>query len=347
MSDVLVRVLRPLRPALEARGADLDALLADHGLSPRRLWLDPCSRIPWNTFAEVLEAAADRLGGPEALDAIGADRLIRNWQALVALVSRYITPFPAFQLGVRWFCPAIFRGVRGELWEIPGGLAESVFTPAGRRESVEFFWLVRGVMRQFPTLIGWETTTIEFAHHERRADYRLQLVPAGANRGVVSGGVIAADLECDLAELAALALAPGDGWHCEDSARGNPVSVANKLRRLLRDESRWNDYSLPEAARRLAMSGRTLERSLAAEGTSYREIREEVRFELASTLLRRGATVEEISDQLGFLDVTSFHRAFRRWAGTSPGAFRREMVSGVDGRNGQDSVARGHSRTLP
>lgn len=72
MSDVVARVLRSLGPSLERVEYSLDSLLAAHDLSPKTIWSNPAARIPWNCFAEVLEDAADRLGGPQALEAVGA-----------------------------------------------------------------------------------------------------------------------------------------------------------------------------------------------------------------------------------------------------------------------------------
>lgn len=346
MSDVLVRILRPLRPPLEARGAELDAVMADHGLAPRRLWLDPVSRIPWDTFAEILEAAADRLGGPEALDGVAAERVAGSWKALAALVSRYVTPYPAYQLGVRWFAPAIFGCVRAELKEVPGGLFERVFIPAERRDSLEFFWLTHGVMRRLPTLMGWQTTSIEFVPRVRQADYRLRFAPAHADRGFAAEGPAAADVEDDLDELTALQLAAGNFVRPDDFDRSAPLPVSVQLRRLLQEQDPSRPFSLADAARCLAMSVRSLERSLAGEGTSFRTLRDAIRFERACTLLRRGESVDAVADQLGFLDPTSFHRAFRRWTGGSPGAFRRSPPGDANGGIRQKSGAPGHSGNL-
>jgi AraC-like DNA-binding protein len=74
-------------------------------------------------------------------------------------------------------------------------------------------------------------------------------------------------------------------------------------------------------ARRLALGGRTLQRRLAAEGTSFQAILDETRSALARHYLDRpGATITEISFLLGYDDPGSFHRAFQRWTGTTPRA---------------------------
>lgn len=84
------------------------------------------------------------------------------------------------------------------------------------------------------------------------------------------------------------------------------------------------DHHLPEVARRLHLSERTLKRRLAAHGTSVSRLRAEQRLERALVLLRSGAlSVQQIADLLGYADVANFTRAFRRWTGLTPGAYRR------------------------
>lgn len=85
---------------------------------------------------------------------------------------------------------------------------------------------------------------------------------------------------------------------------------------------------LPEVAARLAVSPATLRRRLREEGTSFQELKDTVRRDEAVSSLAEG--VEPIADlalRLGFSEDTAFHRAFRRWTGTTPGAYRHETWS--------------------
>lgn len=62
------------------------------------------------------------------------------------------------------------------------------------------------------------------------------------------------------------------------------------------------------------------------EGMTYRNIKEEIRRGLAmESLLRDRRDVGGISADLGFSEPSAFHRAFRKWTGKSPGAFRRDQ----------------------
>ncbi|WP_187276410.1 helix-turn-helix transcriptional regulator [Parahaliea maris] len=73
------------------------------------------------------------------------------------------------------------------------------------------------------------------------------------------------------------------------------------------------------------MTERTLIRRLRAEGTSYREIMEQQRRELAGALLgNAGLRVAEVGELLGYREPANFGRAFRRWHGCSPARWRRD-----------------------
>jgi AraC-like DNA-binding protein len=80
-----------------------------------------------------------------------------------------------------------------------------------------------------------------------------------------------------------------------------------------------------DVARELAMSPRTLQRRLAAEGTTWLEVLNGVRARLARHYLSStGMGPAEVSFLLGFEDPNSLFRAFQRWTGTTPEAWRAE-----------------------
>lgn len=76
-------------------------------------------------------------------------------------------------------------------------------------------------------------------------------------------------------------------------------------------------------AHELTMSPRTLRHHLAAEGTSFRQLLDEVREGLAEEMLVTGGmTVAETAQRLGYVELSSFSQAFRRWKGMGPRDFR-------------------------
>ena len=99
------------------------------------------------------------------------------------------------------------------------------------------------------------------------------------------------------------------------------TGVAGRVRDLLL--ARLGDPPTAEnIARQLLMSSRTLRERLSGEGTSYRELLDEVRERLAEEMFAGGLTVAQTAERLGYLEVSSFSHAFRRWKGVGPRAYR-------------------------
>ncbi|EIM30173.1 helix-turn-helix domain-containing protein [Microvirga lotononidis] len=82
--------------------------------------------------------------------------------------------------------------------------------------------------------------------------------------------------------------------------------------------------SAAKVASRYAVSRRTLSRHLTAEGTSFRQLSNEVRCEIACMLLANSDfPVSQIAGILNYAETSAFTRAFHRWTGQSPSAWRR------------------------
>jgi AraC-like DNA-binding protein len=83
---------------------------------------------------------------------------------------------------------------------------------------------------------------------------------------------------------------------------------------------------LDDTAHRLSMGARTLRRRLKELGTSYQNVLDDVRKELAVEYLQTtNLSVQEISDLLGYSEVTNFRRAFLKWVGESPYQYRKRL----------------------
>ncbi|MBI3381429.1 MAG: AraC family transcriptional regulator [Aquabacterium sp.] len=76
---------------------------------------------------------------------------------------------------------------------------------------------------------------------------------------------------------------------------------------------------LPQAARTLGLSDRTLKRRLQDEGVSYRMLLAEVRGRQANELLAdETLSLTQIAERMGFSDLSSFSQAYKRWFGVAP-----------------------------
>lgn len=104
---------------------------------------------------------------------------------------------------------------------------------------------------------------------------------------------------------------------------GGPAPLA-RARQALLESLPSGAPTRPQIAKRLAMSPRSLQRMLAAEGSSFTELLAEARLTLAKNYLDEGRLpVTEIAFVLGFADTSAFSRAFRRWTGLAPSEWSR------------------------
>jgi len=101
--------------------------------------------------------------------------------------------------------------------------------------------------------------------------------------------------------------------------RPEPAEVRSTIARL----ALAGTISLEAAARDLRTSPRTLQRRLNEYGMSFWAMVEQGRFEIAGALLREtDLRIQEIAAGVGYSTPGSFSRAFTRWAGRSPRAYR-------------------------
>lgn len=96
-------------------------------------------------------------------------------------------------------------------------------------------------------------------------------------------------------------------------------AVSARVRNLLRPG--WPD--LAAVASRLHVSTATLQRRLAAENTSFRKLKDELRRDIAiDELLTGKSTIDALAQGIGFADSPAFQRAFKRWTGQTPATYR-------------------------
>lgn len=109
----------------------------------------------------------------------------------------------------------------------------------------------------------------------------------------------------------------------------NSGGLVEQVRRLM-VTSRGRPPDLDELARALQTSTRSLRRSLQEMGASYLELLDESRRIRAEEWVRATQmTFQEMAERLGFSNVRSFRRAFKRWTGHTPGGYRECVVPGT------------------
>lgn len=104
-------------------------------------------------------------------------------------------------------------------------------------------------------------------------------------------------------------------------------TLVDKTRAFVLGRIGQGNLEIEDAAVALAMSVRTLQRKLAADGTSYFEIVDDVRKSLSERYLARvELSVSEIAYLLGYSDLRTYERAHQRWTGETPARWRRSLT---------------------
>jgi AraC-like DNA-binding protein len=99
------------------------------------------------------------------------------------------------------------------------------------------------------------------------------------------------------------------------------------IERVVRRASQADRPSLPEVARMMDVSPRSLQRLLCEQGTTFSRIVESSRRQSAFQLLvRDDLSVSEVAERLGYSDPSNFGRAFRKWTGQSPNQWRKRAL---------------------
>jgi AraC-like DNA-binding protein len=98
-----------------------------------------------------------------------------------------------------------------------------------------------------------------------------------------------------------------------------------QVRSVLRTGLLTGHASARQVAALFSVHSRTLTRRLDAFGTSFKALVDEERFEIArQMLLNTSLDVSQIAASLDYADASAFTRAFRRWSGTTPAAWRAQ-----------------------
>jgi len=102
-----------------------------------------------------------------------------------------------------------------------------------------------------------------------------------------------------------------------------PNDVVSDLRRILLTRLAQGDSNIESVARSMGTSVRSLQRRLTYRGSSYQDVLDSIRREAAGQYLSdRNLSISEVGYLLGYSEPAAFHRAFKRWHGSTPHEFR-------------------------
>jgi len=289
---------------------------------------EPRARLPVEVVRELLVRARELTGEPGLGFYLGLDKRITSYGYLGFAAMSSATVREALELTVR-FVPAqtgafaVRLDVEGER----AALAIALQADFGSAEDVFLFNAVVSLWQMGSALTGKELRGLtELTIPEPRYYQRfVELLPdvrfgQAENRLVFDASLLALPLVS--ADRAALRLAREQ---CE-AALDALISDSGLVQRVRGLVARAGDApgTLAQVAAALNVSPRTLKRRLAAHGVSFTELLAEARRDAAVRLLSASSlSVDAIAQRLGYSTAPNFIRAFRRWTGRTPSAFRR------------------------
>jgi AraC-like DNA-binding protein len=103
--------------------------------------------------------------------------------------------------------------------------------------------------------------------------------------------------------------------------------LLSSVKRAIVESMATGDLKRERIAKGLSMSPRTLERRLKERGVAYKQLVGELRGQFALDYLKnRQHTITEVAFLLGYSEVSAFNRAFKRWTGFTPMAYREQSA---------------------
>jgi AraC-like DNA-binding protein len=312
-------LLRPIFDFLEQTEVELGARLE----SARALLRDPAALVPVAMGGALFEEAERRSGRTDI--GLRAGALVpvleySDWGELIAraatvggYISALVTHARRFNSGNRFW--AIQRG--GEVW-----LHQrfSSLLVRGRRVASEFGLML--VLNGLRLATGPEWRPLEIHLEGAAPPHAAELAALASKRICFEQPYMALVfpsnvLACRFPPKLVASLPAG-------RAPVPATSFEGSIRHVVEALVRVGSAELGTASEATHMSERSLQRRLAECGLSFTRLVEEVRFDSARRLLSDPTVkIVEISAELGYTDSANFTRAFRRWSGVSPQAYRR------------------------
>ncbi len=331
MSMISVRVLQGIVAGAVARGVDAAELLAAVAIRPEVL-ADPDQRLPAE-HADRLWHHAARLSGDELLGVHVAELLQPALLGGLGFAVRSsATVGESYRRVARYMKLLVAVGglslhEEGRLVRIRRSMHSDELRPS--RHAQECLFMALLIIGRRGTDDPFRPQRVCFAHPAPTAAPALE----AAFGGPLSFAQPADELWLE-ARLLALplresepALAAVLDRHLEEQARTLPTGATRleRVRAVLAVALRGGEPTLADTARRLSMSPRSLQRYLQQEGTTLQEMLQKLREDLARHhLAEQRESIAEIAFLLGFSDVSTFHRAFKRWTGQTPHEYRAQ-----------------------
>jgi AraC-like DNA-binding protein len=309
---------------IQRLGADPQLILAEAGVAYETL-ANPAGRIAWRSLARLMRVAALRTGCRHFGLLVGREWRLSDLGLLGQLVRHSATIGSALnELIANQHLNSegtlAYQQRRGD--EVDLGYASYVAFPSGA-DLIYDAVLAAGAnfMREIAG-DGWNPSRVQFQHSppSNLAPYREHF------RGPLhfEAKSCALRFSADWLKRRVKGASHERLRQAREAAKAIDKGVLlDKTFRALRILLLHGSASGADVAHALAMHRRTLNRRLNSEGTTFQHVLDRVRFAVAKELLESSQiTLPEIAEALCYADEASTVHAFRRWTGTTPGAWR-------------------------
>lgn len=299
------------------------ALLADLPITQAAL-ADPTTRVPLKVCEAIIARAHALTGEPALAFHVGTQMRLSSHGFLGFAAMTAGTVREALELATRF--SSTRTSAIGLALFVEGGSASVVIeerTPLGEMREFLVIALIVGIWQLGQALTGAPLdgyaecafpapayaarlplgARMRFERPAHRLVFAASVLElAFVNADAVATKIATAQLERELAEVV-------------------DAGLPSRIRALF---AARNDFpSITEIAKQLRMSTRTLKRKLAEHDTTYSAIRDDQRRQRALLLLdNRELSIGEIATKLGYSELPNFTRAFRKWTGMTPVAYR-------------------------
>lgn len=313
----------------EEQGADRAALLRGAGIAQQQLD-DPQAHISLAAYRELCLGAMAASGD----DGLGLAFGLRAPLTAHGIVGFGLMSQPtlraAFDFAERFGTP-----LRLPAWDLHfrteagAGVIDAV--ESVRYEPLHVFacdqllatlaTLIRAILPQARCTVCFDYP--EPAHFRRYAD---ALPPARFDSGVTQLRIAEEALDWPIPSADRIAALQAEQACAQEIARLNPpTDLVGRVRRILTD-AQGGYPDMRAVAAQLYISPRTLVRRLQTRGSSYRALLDEARRRDGLALLADPSlSIAAITERLGYASAASFSRAFRKWTGSTPGAWRSRV----------------------
>ena len=318
---------RAIRRALAAAGVDSARLFAEAGLDIAAL-ADPDARYPLTNTTRLWELAVRETGDPAFGLAVATQVTQTTFHALGYALIASGTLREAFERMVRYFrlvtdAADLELEREGEVYCFAIGYASGA-TPA--TASVDAF--VSLLLRFCRSQLGRDFAPLRVSLRRPEPQPRTRFdavfrcpVEFAAPRNAV--WFAAEPLERALPDANAELARHNDEVVLRYLARFDRDNTRARVRAALIEGLPGGEPSAQKIADALHLSLRSLQRKLADEDTSFEQLLAATRHELARSYLQNPRySIGEITFLLGFTDASAFARAFKRWEGCTPTAYR-------------------------